>query len=426
MPIILLLFVLTLFLGCLLLAIFFAVTAKTPAGRVASILAGVFILFVVPIGLMALLMVARTVESATATVVTDQSSSVLRTGPPLQSQLNSTQPIHVAPPVPPSVTITPEISGRPKTRRSESVWRTSNIDDTFQANVYPSYEAAVAALIKRLKESLVKNQVFRSDEDGRPIVPANIVVSGSEVGTRVPGLVGLVHSEFPESEVSDGGDVPGKPEADTLSVHFTVSDVLALAAPWQIESLAEHAVLACKGNLGGNSTSVDCRVTEKPWVETFDRFVSMYPLRNFAVGYSLDFHSSEGDARRSALDDAKRQASIDINGREVRYIDERHVVDRFAQQLSRPYGTVWREALLVELPGAPEVARTRVKVQESFRSWAILRLGKRFGILVFLISAGFLCLALNWVTMGYYRAPVVLGLTGLAALCLLIAVLITT
>ncbi|PAY20777.1 hypothetical protein CKO51_04040 [Rhodopirellula sp. SM50] len=423
-----------LYLAILILTIVFAVNAKSTAGRVGSILAGLFLLLVVPMFFLVATFTLR-MESSQETPRSSQTAVTGVVESLLSPQSNdAATPAAPQVPVPTAVASTPEqpvpppiveLAEEPSVgEQTPGQWRTTGTE-AFTANVYPSYSAAIRPLTAGLRERLAEKQVLQRDENDDVIDPETIVVSGSgpSVESLVPPITEQLSKLFPGVVVRSVGTVPAEPNENQLSVHLIVSAASSQPATWDRQQRIENGLLTCTLQSAQRQTSFQAFVTEKPWVESLDQFVSMYPRRNFVVGYSGELQSSEGQARKQALSDAVRQAAIDFRGKPYAIIDERHVIDRFAQRLSRSYGDVWREAVLVEVPDSQQVSNARMTAAEAFQRSSMGKLSKAVGILVLVVVTVVMCLGLNWVTQGYYRSQVMLGLASVVIMGFLLAVM---
>lgn len=418
-----------LYLGLLILIVFLAIRSKTVGGRIASIAAGVVFLMIVPLFFILATFAIRSspVESvATRTMpaprVRMQGSE--GNGPLIVSEsiADVSPPRPVTPPVGPAPAAPLPANDQP----SAGTWTATELQP-LKADVYPSYSAAIVSHLANVRETLIAEDVLYRDEQGQIVEPESILVKadGADTETLVAQSTGLISEQFPGVEIRSNGK--GWPDSanNQLSIHLILSNVVRQVAAWdQVGGQnSEHSVLTFEIQADDRKTSFQCFVTEKPWVESFDRFVSMYPKRRFIVGYSSGLHSSEGQARSAAMTDAVRQAAITVNGTPFTVIDERHVVDRFAQRLKRDYGEVWREAVLVEIPDSNQIGVARATVVEQFHRSAMGRISQYVGIAVVVIVTILLCLLLNWGTQGYYRRRVLLGLTGVVIAGLLVTVL---
>jgi hypothetical protein len=170
-----------------------------------------------------------------------------------------------------------------------------------------------------------------------------------------------------------------------------------------------------------------CDFIEKPWVTDAEKFVSRYPKRKFIVGFSPRLAASQQEARVSARQNANvRLAGAANKVFRVGYDMERNVIDRFVQKLTMPYGSVWREAILIDhglpdtsfqpvdgnrdvastIAGPRQVAKS-IAASES-RSRSISNIGSNpesmiAGLMFLTVLMGWIS---NWMTQGYYRGPV--------------------
>ncbi|WP_182864844.1 hypothetical protein [Stieleria mannarensis] len=436
-----LLIVIGIYFGILVVVIVSAVSAKSTAGRVAAIVAGVFLLIIVPMFLVMATYSLRRVASsehhswadqhAAGTRVPDRPLDSINVDVPSIPSESSTSAAPSPPqrPVPPPVLkpvdqISDEDSLQPNATSQQQptgTWRTTDTQ-TFTANVYPSDGSAMDSLVSGLKEKLAENRVLLRDDEKESndvVDPDKVVVSadGPDLDSLLPVAISRLRTQF--SAIGIGTrpvNAPSEATENELAIHFSASKSPSLPAPWDQQDQLQNRLLTCTATMGGRQSTYQAFVTEKPWVESFDQFVSRYPQRKFVVGYSGEFQSTEGQARKAALEDAVRQAAFSFRGQSYAIIDDRHVIDRFAQRLSRSYGDVWREAVLVEVPDARQVDAARTTAAEAFERSRIGRLSQAFGIVMLVLATIALCLGLNWITKGYYRSQVVLGLAGVVVM----------
>ena len=453
-----LLFILGLYFGALTLSAVFAFNAKSTVGRVVAIAAGLFLLVIVPLTILVLPLISYNMKSSEgvtvqAVPVPPAQHDVLDFAPaapaapnpplPVESLLPAESPVPVQPsdsgsaaplpgaplpgaPLPgaplPGAQINPNKPLSPESLKSAGAWRDSDID-SFTANVYPSFASAVDNMIGKLRQTLIERKVLMRGENDEVIDPETIVITafGQKIEPLVPQITEIITKQFPDVRIRSAGNAPLEPAEGELCMHLGVSNGSQQPAAWDNTTHLENGTLSCIVHTGQGQTTLQGFVTEKPWVEGYDRFIARYPTRNFVVGYSTTLQSSESEAMTAALNDAASQAAISLNGNSYAIIDRRHVVDRFAQRLSRSYGEVWREAVLVEIPDQQSVAAAEATVAEAFQRSAMIHVSKQVGIAVLVITTIFLCLLLNWVTKGYYRSQVLLGLTSVLVLSVLLA-----
>ena len=216
------------------------------------------------------------------------------------------------------------------------------------------------------------------------------------------------------------------------------------------QALERSGQIVCQ--LGGNGRMGQIEFAgdfiEKAWVADADKFVSRWPKRKFIIGFSPRLARSEQEARVSALRDANVRLAKSTNKIfSPNYDMERNVVDRFIQKLTMPYGSVWREAVLVDhgLPNtsfqrfygdnrvAVNIALGERQRTSSARSATPAVVTSKGSIDPEAMLAGlmFLTVVLGWIsnrmTQGYYRGQVwtvagTLFCVGAATLVLIVIV----
>ncbi len=315
----------------------------------------------------------------------------------------------------PAAVIDPSTPLPPIQNHAVGEWRTQDTED-FAANVYPSYPSALIATAGQLKTTLVRQELLTPNDTETPKFIL-VKTSGENVSSLLPFLNERLRKEFPSSTLVASDHEIDETTEDLVVIQLSIEAAIKRQSEWDRSQQAENGFLRLTVTADGRQSSVDGFVNEKPWVESFDRFVSANPLRDFVVGYSRDFHSSESEARRDALDDARRKAALSMNGFSYAIVDERHVIDRFAQKLPRSYGDVWREAVLLEIPSPQQVGMARTTVGRYFEQDMSTRVWSNIGIVVLMVITGLICLGLNWVTKGFYRTQLLLGLTGIIFAC---------
>ena len=305
------------------------------------------------------------------------------------------------------------------------------VETSFEASLYPSKTAAARALghrlAARLGEVVAEGEapspirIGGSDDDGAGIIRRQVaeVLRAAVEGARVV-LAAAAAPQTPEA-------------AGPVGIRVEI----ALEAERDAEPGRIAATL-----VGGGSAFCEVRFIDKPWVVDFDAYRSGHMAREDLVGRSPGFASSAAEAERAAMTDAARRLAPLVAERMRAGYRGAHrrndpdqlasgilaamqsgqsVVDRFVQRLHRPYGAVWRAAVLADASGGAVDAHARrmtraavVTRRAALGSWATL-LG-----LVVLVCV--LYLFLSAVTKGYYDRPlcVLLGLVVVAGIVLLL------
>ncbi len=203
-------------------------------------------------------------------------------------------------------------------------------------------------------------------------------------------------------------------------------------APWDstVRQVAGQLELTIKQ---ANPAVVDrhrARFVDKPWVESLSRFESRQSDgRQWLVARSPKFASSELEARRLAVERAGTLIPAGNRGDTISKAigSGELVVDRFSQRLSRPYGDVWREAILVDVTPQRLASLTyretvRAKVVEVEMLSTVT--GRLFACILIIVIATILYLVLNAITRGYYPLPVGLMVGALVVLMALAFLLV--
>lgn len=389
-------------------------------GALSLIVVGVFTVFLFAFGVLVL---SRTPNRSTVDVViadepiepvTAQTQSESNSNPERQAfaEMNLDQ-IESAAPTPP--------------KPLSNQWLDLD-SDTFSANVYPSIEATVSPLAAQVRSALVERELISSEATADETAsPTTIVVYEQEPSMYrhefADEFALRLGRDFPRAEISVGTSRPEKVNPGTLLVRLHLEYESPLVSYWDSSELQQRGRHVCHlqmEQVAETAMSLQLDFVEKPWVESFDRFVSEHPLMQFMVGYSDPWCASEEEARRSALENARKAVAVSVDGVTLSYINEAHVVDRFAQKLSRSYGDVWREAVLIDVPPNGRAVAVRVAKRENAQRQVSTQM-KFIGILVLLAVAFALCGLINWMTQGYYRTQIVLWIAvfGIAIVTLL-------
>ncbi len=329
---------------------------------------------------------------------------------------------------------------RVASEHTSETWPVEN-DPKFKPDVYPSVETAARALATEAAETL--DRVVPREE-----APTRIQIFGdagpdalhaaAAVLTRPgPGPIVTVEAippkRGPQTRPADGW---------TVRMLFEVPPITKSGMTTRIHRATVHSGsgslrMRVEGPAGEFTRSV--RFVGKPWAENFAEFVSRNPQRRWVLATSAQPCTSQYDAERRALQDAAKKLLPEIRrhlrvrrhpGRgsgarpsteemlaiiEATLRDHQSkgiVVDRFAQRFVRPYGQVWREAVLVDASSdsISRVANTldrevrhrqrsyEHEIREQKRSW--LERGLSIGALLVMVCL--LYLFLNTATKGYY------------------------
>lgn len=290
----------------------------------------------------------------------------------------------------------------------------------FQAEVYSGIKPAAISLAHRIGPMVTAN----TDAVDFPVL---LTLKKSISDECRFAFQDALQKQLPKiSLITEIADTPGKPketeepndtQQPTVRLTLEVVDPTTHPAAWNATGQFESGDLACTVSVEGQTTKqISVVYNEKPWVDRWDQFVSKHPSHRYVVCTSSDLRSSPGSASESAMRNLQR-IQLDagtINHQKI-WVQPNQtlIVDRFTQKLTRPYGDVWREALLVDLEGpeAEELKATAranhhriVREQRSAESqtwWQCLLLVAVFA------AVAILGMVLNLVTEGYFRGRIV-------------------
>jgi hypothetical protein len=336
----------------------------------------------------------------------------------------------------------------------------------FKADIYPSVEAAARSLVAEAVESM-SNIIAQGETptslDVSGKAPINIVAKVADEFRRHYASAKITTSSRPASSEPQATSRDACPVTVDISVEEPTSERMGPARPLRAPSgntvavpesnqrstaalLAAESerrlgtvrlwITAPKGQAACNTCFVD-----KPWFDNFAQFVDRRPHERWILAQSPTPCTDSGEAEYEARCDAVRKLTPDVqrklNGRfrwpwspfagsgdsrqkaTIQCSLDNCIVDRFVQGYPRPYGTVWRTAILINASDRT-IELLASACERQMRS-------ERRGVLGTVASVGglflLICLVyffLNVVTRGYYvralRAAVAgIVLVGIAA-----------
>ena len=295
--------------------------------------------------------------------------------------------------------LTNELAGAPSAMLS---WPNTD-EELFSATLFPSLQSAIGPLIRETTSRLLANESVSSTDDAAAEAKriVHVVAKDSNGEAIQDRVLEEVKKDFPDWDVRISEEVtPG-----TLTLEVGVKVSLVVSAEWDHRVMLSRGSVRCTARTADdNAFTIVKTYDEKPWVHSFDRMVSGYPKRRFVVGYSVGFYSSESEARTSAMSDASEKLNSQFGPGKGEFLAQRaKVMDRFAQKLVRPYGEVWRQAVLLEFTESDvrELQWVRTAAAPAANEPSFLWIVGSLGMIASI--AVVLCSLLNWVTEGYYR-----------------------
>ncbi|MHC4880618.1 MAG: hypothetical protein ACYTGL_29555 [Planctomycetota bacterium] len=307
------------------------------------------------------------------------------------------------------------------------------VDEQFEADIYPSAELAARALTWNWRghfEKLMTRGVNKPthvrmtcrdrtvdvdelrlleamDEEIRTRFPDArvLLTTASEArkpSERLPDEISIVLSVFQPKKRSRGPNLDNEQRES-----FEVNGVLSAAFSGQDWNLAGIA-----------------RFIEKPWLSATSEFLSLRHNTTYLVVRSDKLAASRSLASRDVLGQAANRLGHLIDPHEdqglprpasVMLLEQleagKYIADRFVQRLKRPYGDVYREALLIDIGNTNLRDMIQVTVNEVRQHLAAsehqtaTRVSGVVGVVLVVGSLTVLYLLVNWLTKGYYRGP---------------------
>jgi len=319
----------------------------------------------------------------------------------------------------------------------------------FKADVYPSIHAAAEALGRDIGMGLNGP----SDGTGQEPLPIYVwlVDDTQQPSTREGVLLvtrpvlDAVAEGIREKLIQPARVSVERPTTDhAVIVRIDTADVrFDSHNKWrqQAESGTGKLVADVRGPV--SSTRFSVPFVQAPWVDDPAGFARNYQGGHWLVAYSPGVYPSQAEARREALKSAAtsllHQAEALISGMSVEHqhryerkrasdpdwllnrvtdelVSRNHATDFFSQRFDRPYGPVWREAVLIDAePGMVEsIARALVG---SLRAQSTAQTTTLLSMVVLSVLIVGLYLFLNLATKGYYtwmlRLAAVIGVAAL-------------
>jgi hypothetical protein len=362
------------------------------------------------------------------TVIADGRTKVVRTGdggglaivqergPSPRAPSGPTEPILPGPPAPVQ-TLSP-------------IW-SEGVDDAFEADVYPSRQAAVRALGPGLKDWI--RQVAA---DANELLEITLFQEQNQRALMWE-LERALAKVFPEIHCSI--------EAGTRNIDWNEIGVTLQLVGTKVEPVPwanTRGPQLASGRVLANARTRDREVTasrsfiEKPWVEDFARFASEMPEAAFVVARSRETCTSENEARELAIQDASTQLrrligkKWTVPGGEELHIGPYHlqegdfIVDSFVQSFDGAAGKIWRQAMLIDASAAKLrwLDRSMSRATASVRMSLARMIGSAVGVIALIAGIYFF---LNMATRGYYEwslriAGVVLAIVAVVSVLMIV------
>lgn len=322
--------------------------------------------------------------------------------------------------------------------QTEHDW-TASEDHAFMADLYPSERSAALALstfvAKKMRGATSKELPDGAKYQLRVVgnVPRSLLI---EVGERVRETLEPTYPmamnfeiEGVTCEVKDATLAPNQ-----MRVHVRVSD--RPDPKVEAHSTGHMQVTIASGR--GDAFLRTTRFADEPWSTDFQRWVAQYPRTIWLLGRSSPYCATAAEAREMAVEHAAGKLADHlrsfIDGQRDRYtmprafedsnwlrnqlraaIEQNQIPTRsFQQEFQRPYGKVYRHAVLVKVERtdlAQLAGRYAEHVVSRQRSWlqsALATLGLVAAITVVYVF-------LDTATKGYYVWSIRAAMLAVAA-----------
>ncbi len=311
------------------------------------------------------------------------------------------------------------------------IW-SEGVAGAFDADVYPSKNAAVRALGSRLHGWL---HPLVSDTNQPPGI---VLFQQEQERSLLWELEHALEGDFPDVSCTIEAGLRNI-EPDEIGITLGLENTQVVQpTPWSSDEPAGtmNGRLVAHARHGRRETTVAESFFEKPWVEDFSGFANARPGRRFLIARSQEACTSESQATAEAIEDARSQLTalveqvrpmpggpiMRVTARDVQETDI--LVDTFVQSFDGSAGPIWRQALLID--ASPEKlawlnSRMNMQAQRERVDWARM-IASALGVFaVILVTYCFL----NMATRGYYDwslriAGLILAIVGVVFIVLLL------
>jgi hypothetical protein len=341
----------------------------------------------------------------------------------------------ITPPIEPVLPTPPAIS---------PIW-SEGLEQEFDADFYPSRRAAARALGLQMAAPIRKTA-------GDPNTGFEVIVfqegldralAGEFVRSLEKKMPGLKYAVEADLRNVRQGEVGVTLRLDETRKVVNYGDSQPGKGPGVAHVDLESGPVECGRIVGtaftqANRASVEVEFVEKPWVQDFGAFASTRPNEHYLVARSNETCTSDGEANRQALDDARAQLAERLGKQaqwqapglpkpevtETDVLQGQFVVDKFAQSFAGSVGRIWRQALLIDVSGAKLAKLADLKARESHSvRLSVARMG--LSVVGVLVLIGAIYFFLNMATMGYYEwslriAGIVLAIVAVISVLMIV------
>lgn len=309
--------------------------------------------------------------------------------------------------------------------------------DEFLANVYPSIVDCAAPMAIKIYNEISDRLPTESpdeaedsgdaekDEDDQNKIaeqespePTEVYITNGGVSDQdyLPFVVAFrkkIESKIKNSSVRD---VSGQ-NTDYLKPPKSLYRVVVSSIQKKINGETDYSAgrVVCKVKGKNTSTEVITNYAQKLWLTDFQAFEAKNPDKQYVVGRCDEFFPQQSQARERALKNVLDDAiatDVGVN-LEVRDFSYRHV-DSFIQKYERPYGDVFRCAVLLELDlDHPAMAASATSInpapESSFLASAFdcgWKPSFEWSVAMLIGLTVFVGMISNVLTQGYYQTEI--------------------
>lgn len=306
-------------------------------------------------------------------------------------------------------------------RQPASVWEKLDYRQ-FRASVFPGIDQAAEQLARQIldpDEGLVSGELPDYD------IINLVAVSEDKQLTRSASTIAKELARQKKNIVvstlaATAEDDNGKSESETPAKEVILEILIDLEVDGEQPSAWDSKVKLKSGQITATRKDAEgtrisaVRFTEKPWLDATDEFRS----RNAGNRYVIAMSPSTCESQKIASILVERQlpelVAGTVNGRPIVMSSSDAIVDRFSQKLSRPYGTVWREAVLVDMQSEKLTIAKRQAINDAMQHVSRVHVAHQsemlrgFGLMAVFAGIGIFGFLLNFITQGYYRSRIVI------------------
>ena len=293
-------------------------------------------------------------------------------------------------------------------------------DLPFDADQYPGIEACAAPLARKIAKEIeadraadLKAKMMGAEVEAAPEIFTTVFISNFNMnGMWWPGAgFGKFREAVEKALKSEMPSVSfhSRTGAKKYEISFGFSELQVFTKAYAGEAAFRSGKIVCRWkDLPSKTHSV--AFVEKPWLTHFKEFKLQAPQSRCYIGASTRVEPLLSQAHEHAVQDLTER--LELKPEQV----ESNIVDSFTQTIERPYGKVYREAILVQNP--PELVHhslpSSTKLQFGPNGYRLSRTNTastaspsfEFSLAMIVcltVVAGFVS---NLATQGYYRSEI--------------------